>query len=282
MRIELIESTEAKRQSSTRCASQTRAQWFATEPSSIRYRRRYYFAIKRVLDVLMAAFLLIAFAPIMLIIAIMIRLDSPGPIIFKQQRVRGRRSQNNGREAWEIDTFTFYKFRSMHEDADQELHRAFIKAFMDDDNEGMADIQQACREQTPEPRDAFTAAFLPEQEEARKLTHDPRVTPVGRILRKTSLDEVPQLWNVLKGEMSLVGPRPDLPYSMADYKPWHFERLNAKPGITGLWQVEGRSQVSWDEFVRMDIEYVHNQSLWLDLRILLKTPLAMLNGKGAA
>jgi lipopolysaccharide/colanic/teichoic acid biosynthesis glycosyltransferase len=96
------------------------------------------------------------------------------------------------------------------------------------------------------------------------------------------LDEVPQLWNVLKGEMSLVGPRPDLPYSVTDYKPWHFERLNAQPGITGLWQVDGRSQVSWDDFVRMDIEYIQNQSLWLDLKIIVKTPLAMLNGKGAA
>jgi lipopolysaccharide/colanic/teichoic acid biosynthesis glycosyltransferase len=282
MQIELVKSREARQQGAPPRTQQPLELGLATELSSTRRERRAYFAIKRIFDVVMATILLIAFAPIMLVIAIVIKLDSPGPIIFKQERVGARRRRNDGRDAWEAGTFTFYKFRSMHEDADQELHRAFIKAFMEDDDKRMADIQRACKEETPEPRDAFTTAFLPEQEQTRKLTHDPRVTPVGRILRKTSLDEVPQLWNVLKGEMSLVGPRPDLPYSVTDYKPWHFERLNAQPGITGLWQVDGRSQVSWDDFVRMDIEYIQNQSLWLDLKIIVKTPLAMLNGKGAA
>jgi lipopolysaccharide/colanic/teichoic acid biosynthesis glycosyltransferase len=297
MQIELVKSREAKQQGPPPRAQQPMELGLATELSStqqpvelvlttelssVDFRRRFYFASKRVLDVLMAVMLLIALAPIILVIAIMIKLDSPGPIIFRQKRVGTRRKEANGRNLWEMKTFTFYKFRSMRADADSELHRAFIKAFMEEDYERMADIQQACQEETVEPRDAFTAAFLPEQEQALKLTQDPRVTPVGRVLRKTSLDEVPQLWNVLKGEMSLVGPRPDLPYSVADYKPWHFERLNAQPGITGLWQVEGRSQVSWDDLVRMDIEYIQNQSLWLDLKILLKTPLAMLNGKGAA
>jgi lipopolysaccharide/colanic/teichoic acid biosynthesis glycosyltransferase len=282
MQIELVESTEVKQQSSTQRALETRAQGLASGLSSTHDRRRYYFASKRLLDVLIAAILLIAFAPLILVIAIMIKLDSPGPVIFKQQRVGARRRKENGRDTWEIGTFTFYKFRSMKKDADSELHRAFVKAFMDDDDERMADIQRACREKVSEPHDAFSRAFLPDQERARKLTYDPRATSVGRILRKTSLDEVPQFWNVLKGEMSLVGPRPDLPYSVAEYKPWHFERLNAKPGITGLWQVKGRSEVSWDDFVRMDIEYVQNQSLWLDLKILLKTPLAVLRGEGAA
>lgn len=283
MQIEIVKPLEAQRQSSAQRARQTQAPEIATELLRTDHRRRYYFASKRVMDVLVATILLIAFAPFLLIIAIVIRLDSPGPAIFKQERVRARRKGSSGRDSWEVDTFTFYKFRSMKKDADSELHRAFVNAFMHDDEDRMAEIQRACREEASEPRDAFALAFLPdEEEEARKLVHDPRVTRVGRILRKTSLDEVPQFWNVLKGEMSLVGPRPDLPYSVADYKPWHFERLNAKPGITGLWQVEGRSDVSWDDLVRMDIEYIHSQSLWLDLKILLKTPLVVLRGDGAA
>lgn len=276
-------ATGVQERTSSEHLLQVRRCYFKPGPLRTGRRNRYYFATKRLLDIVVASILLIAFAPFMLIVAMVIRLDSSGPAIFKQERVRARRKGSNGRDSWEVDTFTFYKFRSMKKDADSELHRAFVNAFMHDDEDRMAEIQRACREEASEPRDAFALAFLPdEEEEARKLVHDPRVTRVGRILRKTSLDEVPQFWNVLKGEMSLVGPRPDLPYSVADYKPWHFERLNAKPGITGLWQVEGRSDVSWDDLVRMDIEYIHSQSLWLDLKILLKTPLVVLRGDGAA
>src|SRR5262249_9841949 len=116
-----------------------------------------------------------------------------------------------------------------------------------------------------------------------KLSNDPRITPLGRFLRKTSLDELPQLWNVLIGEMSLVGPRPPLPYELEQYQPWHRRRiLEAKPGVTGLWQVTGRSRTTVDEMVRLDLKYARKRSLWVDLKILLRTPAAVLGGKGAA
>jgi lipopolysaccharide/colanic/teichoic acid biosynthesis glycosyltransferase len=116
-----------------------------------------------------------------------------------------------------------------------------------------------------------------------KLTNDARITPVGRFIRKTSLDELPQLWNVLVGEMSLVGPRPPLPYEMEQYAPWHILRiLEAKPGVTGLWQVTGRSRTTFDEMVRLDLRYARKRSLWTDLKILLRTPAAVIGGKGAA
>ena len=115
-----------------------------------------------------------------------------------------------------------------------------------------------------------------------KLTNDPRVTPIGRMLRKTSLDELPQLWNVLRGDMSLVGPRPPLAYEVEQYRPWHRRRvLEAKPGITGLWQVKGRSRTTFDEMVRLDLQYARTRSLWTDIKILLATPRAVISGKGA-
>ena len=114
-----------------------------------------------------------------------------------------------------------------------------------------------------------------------KMIKDPRVTRLGRILRKASLDELPQLWNILIGEMSLVGPRPAILYELAEYRPWHFQRLQAKPGLSGLWQVTARSSVEFDEMVKLDIEYIKHQSLWLDLKIILKTPIVVLSGKGA-
>lgn len=122
----------------------------------------------------------------------------------------------------------------------------------------------------------------PEKDKVFKLTDDPRITPIGHFLRKTSLDELPQLWNVLKGEMSLVGPRPPLRYELQRYKPWHLYRvLEVKPGITGLWQVTGRSQTTFDEMVRLDLRYARNRSLWEDIKILLATPKAVISGKGA-
>jgi lipopolysaccharide/colanic/teichoic acid biosynthesis glycosyltransferase len=256
-------------------------------------RRRWsYFACKRLLDVLVAGGLLIVLSPLVLMIAVLVKLDSPGPVIFKQERVGTRRRTNGRQGPWDIETFTIYKFRSMCHDADCGVHRAFVKALIRGDKEQMAAIQRACKEKTREPDHVLALALsgkrrggsrsrLDQQGPGHKLVYDPRVTRLGRILRKSSLDELPQLWNVLKGEMSLVGPRPDLLYSVENYRPWHFERLDAKPGLTGLWQVEGRSQVSWDDFARMDIEYIHNQSLWLDLKILWKTPLAVLRGDGA-
>jgi lipopolysaccharide/colanic/teichoic acid biosynthesis glycosyltransferase len=253
-----------------------------------------------------ASTLFVLFGPLMLVIALLIKLDSPGSAIFKQTRVNSRRQVRDGEERWEIGTFTIYKFRSMYDNADPGLHRAFVKAFIRGDKHGMVKVQRECEDLSVEEPPTLSqdevvaerddsdhvsdhvseyvdeSKYVDESElEAYKLTRDPRVTPLGRLLRKTSLDELPQLWNVIKGEMSLVGPRPDLPYSVEDYEPWHFERLHTYPGLTGLWQVDGRSQVCWDDFVRLDIEYVRNQSLALDLTILLKTPLAVLKGKGA-
>jgi lipopolysaccharide/colanic/teichoic acid biosynthesis glycosyltransferase len=204
-------------------------------------------AIKRTLDVLAVTLGLIFAAPLMALIAILIRLDSSGPALFKQERIG-----EGGRP------FTMYKFRTMRVDADPALHRAHVTRLIQ---------QNLSLEQCG-------SASL-------KLARDPRITRAGCVLRKTSLDELPQIINVLRGEMSLVGPRPPLRYEVELYKDWHRRRLQAVPGITGLWQVEGRNLVSFDDMVRIDLRYIERQSLWLDLKILLQTPLAMVGGHGA-
>jgi lipopolysaccharide/colanic/teichoic acid biosynthesis glycosyltransferase len=222
-------------------------------------RNRFmYFACKRCMDVLIATMLLVLLSPLMLLIAVLIKLDTPGPVIFVQERVGARQRCKNGRRVWEAQNFPFYKFRSMVRDADQSLHQAYIEAWV----EGHVKASDVAR-----------VKF--------KLTDDPRVTGVGRVLRKTSLDELPQLINVLKGEMSLVGPRPVPTYEVAKYEARHYERLATQPGITGLWQVNGRCQVSFEEMIRMDIEYIRHQSLWLDIKILFLTIPAVLSGRGA-
>jgi lipopolysaccharide/colanic/teichoic acid biosynthesis glycosyltransferase len=213
-------------------------------------QRWFYFACKRLLDILIAGS------------ALLIKLDSPGPAIFKQKRVGSKRRADGQRESWEVNTFTLCKFRTMCKDADPELHRAFVQAFIRNDHKGMAVLQG-------------------EDTQTHKLVHDPRVTRLGRFLRRSSLDELPQLWNVLKGDMSVVGPRPPVLYEVDKYEPWHRQRMEAKPGLTGLWQVTARSSAEFDEMVRLDIQYIERQSFWLDLEILLKTPLVVLRGKGA-
>jgi lipopolysaccharide/colanic/teichoic acid biosynthesis glycosyltransferase len=150
----------------------------------------------------------------------------------------------------------------MYQDAESEMHRAYIQAFIHNDQQGMSELQNG-------------------DTEVRKLVDDPRITPLGRFLRKSSLDELPQLWNVFKGDMSLVGPRPPIPYEVEMYEPQHCRRLGTKPGITGLWQVTARSSADFDEMVSLDVEYIEHQSLWLDLKILLQTPMVVLRGKGA-
>lgn len=218
-----------------------------------------YWFCKRWFDVLVAATALIVLAPVMAMIALVIKLDSPGPAVFVQKRVGARRRLGpDGTWGWEICTFPFYKFRSMAQNADQSLHQAHVKAFV----EGRLDASGS-----------DGAKF--------KLKNDPRVTRVGRILRKLSLDELPQLWNVLRGEMSLVGPRPVPTYEVATYQAWHHERLMALPGLTGLWQVKGRSQVTFNEMIRLDIEYVRHPSLWNDIKIILLTIPAIVWGRGA-
>jgi lipopolysaccharide/colanic/teichoic acid biosynthesis glycosyltransferase len=216
-----------------------------------------FFFCKRFLDLALATIFLLLLFPLMLLIAVLIKLDSAGPVIFVQKRVGGRRRSSGG-VIWEIRTFPFYKFRSMVKDADPALHKEYIQAFV---------------EGRTEKSEADEAKF--------KLTGDPRITRVGRLLRRTSLDELPQLLNVIKGEMSLVGPRPVPTYEVAQYQDSHSERLACLPGMTGLWQVKGRCQVPFEEMIRMDIEYVRNQSLWLDLKVLWFTLPAVLSGRGA-
>jgi lipopolysaccharide/colanic/teichoic acid biosynthesis glycosyltransferase len=217
-----------------------------------------YFACKRCLDVFLAGLLLILLLPLLVLIAVLIKLDSPGPVIFTQERV-GAKRQWLGRQAiWIIRNFTMYKFRSMVQNADSSVHEAYIRDFV----EGRAQA-------SPENGGKF------------KLTNDSRVTRIGHLLRKFSLDELPQLFNVLRGDMSLVGPRPVPPYEVACYGSGHHKRLAALPGITGFWQVKGRCRVSFEEMIRMDIDYIRNASLSLDLKILFLTIPAVLSRRGA-
>jgi lipopolysaccharide/colanic/teichoic acid biosynthesis glycosyltransferase len=209
-----------------------------------------------------AGFLVVALAPVMFLIALLIVLDSPGPAIFRQQRVGARRRAEGHQIAWKLDTFTIYKFRTMYQGIDPKVHRSYVQAFIRKDEKCMAKMQGG-------------------ETRVRKLVNDTRVTRVGRLLRKSSLDELPQLWNVVKGEMSLVGPRPPIPYEVDLYEPWHHQRLWATPGMTGLWQVTARSAADFDTMVRLDLDYIEHQSFWLDLKILLKTPLVVFRGEGA-
>ncbi len=218
----------------------------------------FYYFLKRVLDLTLAAMALTLLSPLMALTAVLIVLDSGWPIIYGQKRVGARRWVRAGFSYWQQTEFTCYKFRSMVQSADPTAHEAYIKAYV----QGNLDAVNAAGPKF-------------------KLTNDPRVTRVGHILRKTSLDELPQLVNVLKGEMSLVGPRPLPTYEVAEYRDWHRERLATWPGITGLWQVQGRGHVTFEEQIQMDIEYVRNQSLWQDIKILLQTIPAVVSGRGA-
>jgi lipopolysaccharide/colanic/teichoic acid biosynthesis glycosyltransferase len=214
--------------------------------------KRALLIMKRTIDVAGSAALSILCAPLCLLIALAIKASSKGPILFRQTRI-GQYGKS----------FTFYKFRSMYTNNDAAIHREYVTKLI------------ACDVQDPETVvDAGKGIY--------KLTNDKRVTRVGKFLRRTSLDELPQFLNVLKGDMSLVGPRPPIPYELAAYQTWHRRRLlEVKPGITGLWQVTGRSTVSFDEMVRLDLHYATSWTPWLDIKILLLTPAAMLKGTGA-
>lgn len=206
---------------------------------------------KRALDVVGSAALLLAVAPIMLTIAALVKMTSRGPVFFRQQRIG-----EQGRP------FSMLKFRTMRVDAGHDIHQQFVAQYIQG--------QMTAGDATSNAAPIF------------KIVADPRVTRVGHFLRRSSLDELPQFWNVLRGEMSLVGPRPPLPYEVKIYKPWHWRRvLEAKPGITGLWQVNGRSRTTFDDMVRLDIRYARDQSVWMDVRILLATPRAVVSGSGA-
>lgn len=196
---------------------------------------------KRAIDIAGSIVALVFFSPLMLLVAAGIKLTSPGPVFYKQKRIGYQ-----GRQ------FTFFKFRSMHVDTNDRTHRDFVKKLI----KGDADETNHGTESSP----------------LYKMKNDPRITPIGRLLRRTSLDELPQFWNVLKGDMSLVGPRPPLPYEVREYQNWHYRRvLEVNPGITGLWQVSGRSRTTFDEMVRMDIYYARHWSIGMDLKILAKT-----------
>jgi len=206
--------------------------------------------LKRALDVVGSLALIVLSAPLCAMIAIAIKLTSKGPILFRQMRVG-----QHGRQ------FEFLKFRSMYLGNDHNVHREYVTKLINKEAPAIPTQQQG-------------AVF--------KLAGDKRITPLGRFLRKTSLDELPQFINVLVGDMSLVGPRPPIPYELAAYQTWHRRRvLEVKPGITGLWQVTGRSTVDFDSMVRLDLKYATSWSPWLDIKILLRTPLAVIRGSGA-
>ena len=217
---------------------------------------RTYELLKRALDIFVGMAALLFFAPLFVVIAIAIKLSSKGPVLFRQERY-GRHHT----------PFTFYKFRSMYADSDQAVHKAYVSRLI------------AGRPESGNGTGNGTAAG--EKTRIFKITGDTRVTPMGRLLRRTSLDELPQLWNVLSGEMSLVGPRPCIKYELEQYADWHTLRLDVKPGMTGLWQVTARNTVGFDEMVKLDLAYVRQRSLWLDIKILLRTPLAVISGSGA-
>jgi len=241
--------------------------------------RRGYYTMKRILDFMVAFVLLVTLFPIMLVVAIVIYIFSPGPIFFLQERVGAKRCYRNGRVYWEKTHFYCYKFRTMKLNADPGIHQAYIRALIANDEDRMTALQNGptipsmSKEQLTALQNAPTVP--------RKLVNDSRIIGPGKFLRKFSLDELPQLLNVLRGDMSLVGPRPAIPYEVEMYNPWHLRRLNAQPGITGLQQVVARCTADFDSQVKLDLEYIEKQSLWLDIIVILKTPFAIVSAKGA-
>jgi exopolysaccharide biosynthesis polyprenyl glycosylphosphotransferase len=203
--------------------------------------------VKRAFDIAVAALALVLLSPLWVLMAVLIKLDSKGPVLYRQERVG-----MDGR------IFLFLKFRTMRTGADDRVHREYQRRYI----EGRPETNLG---------DSLRPVY--------KLHDDPRVTRTGRWLRRTSLDELPQLLNVLRGDMSLVGPRPPIPYEVEAYALWHRKRLDMKPGMTGLWQVSGRNRLSFDEMVRLDLFYIENWSLWLDLKIMLRTLPVLLRGE---
>jgi len=208
--------------------------------------------LKRAFDVTLSLLALILLSPVLLLIAALIKLDSRGPVLFRQERVG-----MDGR------LFTLYKFRTMRADAEEQPHRELMAHL----------IRGALQVTGPRTGQELSSPLY------GKVPNDRRITRLGRWLRRWSLDELPQLFNVLKGEMSLVGPRPPIPYEVEHYSNWHRKRLDVKPGITGLWQVSGRNRLPFERMVELDLYYIEHWSLWLDVKILLKTIPAILRGE---
>jgi lipopolysaccharide/colanic/teichoic acid biosynthesis glycosyltransferase/GGDEF domain-containing protein len=227
------------------------AEWpLSIEILSQELARELDLKVKRFIDIVGSLVGIILCAPLMLIIALLIKLTSRGPVLFRQERL-----------GFLGKPFTFLKFRSMKAASDQSLHKDYVTKLINGDNDA---INKGTADQP-----------------LYKITEDPRITPFGKFLRKSSLDELPQFFNVLKGNMSLVGPRPPIPYECDVYKRWHCRRvLEVKPGITGLWQVSGRSSTTFDEMVRLDLAYIRNWSLWLDIKIIFQTFWAVVSTKG--
>jgi len=211
-------------------------------------RHRAGEGLRRTFDVAFAVALILLLSPVLIAVALAVRIDSRGPAFFRQRRVGHRERE-----------FTLYKFRSMRVNADPRGHKEYVTALIKGEDE------------RPDGG----------RENLYKLAVDNRITPVGRWIRRWSLDELPQLFNVVKGDMTLVGPRPAIPYEVAEYPQWYRQRFSVKPGLTGYWQVSGRSERTYEEMVRLDIEYAKRRTLGLDLSILLKTPWVVLSRKGA-
>ena len=222
------------------------------EPAPLRLRvgnpdyPRWQRILKRSVDIASSLAVLTLGAPVFLFLAAAVKFSSPGPVFFRQVRL--------GRDG---KPFTFYTFRSMHHKNDDAAHRDFCRNFISGDMAEGSD------------RTVF------------KMVRDPRITRIGCFLRRSSLDELPQFWNVLRGEMSLVGPRPPISYELDHYQDWHKDRLKVKPGLTGLWQVSGRSSVGFDEMVMLDLYYISHWNLKLDLKIMARTVPVMVKGEGA-
>jgi len=210
--------------------------------------------LRRALDFVLALLVLAMLLPVLLVIGLLIRLDSPGPVLFRQRRL--------GRD---LRPFTLHKFRTMQDNADPAPHREYVRTLIGGDRRSPQHVESR-----------------PAKPELYKLAVDGRVTRVGRVLRRLSLDELPQLWNVIRGHMSLVGPRPVIAYEVEHYPGWYGGRFAVKPGMTGLWQVSGRNERTYEEMVRFDLEYVRRDSLGLYLVILVKTPRVVFRRQGAA
>ncbi len=208
-----------------------------------------YSVVKRCFDFTVAFVLVVLSFPLLLVLAICVKLSSKGPVFFVQERV-GKGGK----------PFKFYKFRSMAHGNDTSIHEAYMQKLI------RGEVEANGADDKPQ----------------FKIENDPRITEFGHFIRKTSLDELPQLINVLNGTMSLVGPRPPIPYEVQAYKSWHLQRLSVKPGVTGLWQVSGRSSIAFDEMVQLDLEYIEKKNLLLDMKILLQTIPAALNTSTAA
>jgi lipopolysaccharide/colanic/teichoic acid biosynthesis glycosyltransferase len=224
--------------------------------------RRRYFVVKRSVDIVAASVLLVLTSPLLVAVLIAIKLESKGPALFRQLRMRGRQI-DRGPE-WALESFQLYKFRTMVVDADPSLHRRYIEAYIARDTATLAQLR---------PGRLNGDSYRP--------LRDPRVTRVGAVLRKLSLDELPQLWNVLRGDMSLVGPRPPLSYEVARYGEHDMQRLTTPQGITGLAQVRGRCSIGFDDLIRYDHDYLASQSIWLDLKVLALTLPVVLSRQGA-